>query len=88
MNAEDIAKALKCCYAPKGNGSCDGCPYDDDEGLCYGLNIEYHAGDIIESLQAQLAESQRREQAARLEVCRRCPDGEIIDGVKHYPCDG
>jgi hypothetical protein len=39
-------------------------------------------------LKAQLAESQRRERAARLEVCRRCPDGEIIDGVKHYPCDG
>lgn len=42
----------------------------------------------MSALKAQLAESQRRERAARLEVCRRCPDGEIIDGVKHYPCDG
>ena len=67
MNAKDIAKALKCCYALEGNGFCDGCPY-----------IEYHAGDLIESLLAQLdaaiagqetlqkalAESQRRERAA------------------------
>jgi hypothetical protein len=67
MNAKDIAKALKCCYALEGNGFCDGCPY-----------IEYHAGDLIESLLAQLdaaiagqetlqkalIESQRREMAA------------------------
>jgi transcriptional regulator with XRE-family HTH domain len=37
---------------------------------------------------AQLAASQRREKVAMEEVCRRCSDGEIIDGLKHYPCDG
>jgi len=42
----------------------------------------------IEQLESLLAEYRRRERAARLEVCRRCPDGEIVDGVKHYPCDG
>jgi hypothetical protein len=26
--------------------------------------------------------------AAVTEVCRRCPDGEVIDGIKHYPCNG
>ena len=30
MNAENIAKALKCCYAPEGNGSCEGCPYEGE----------------------------------------------------------
>lgn len=77
MNAKDIAKALKCCYALEGNGFCDGCPY-----------IEYHAGDLIESLLAQLdaaiagqetlqkalIESQRRERAAveDLETTESC----------------
>lgn len=93
MNAEDIAKALKCCYAPEGNGSCDGCPYGDDEGLCYGLNIEYHAGDIIESLLAQLAESQRRERAAVEDLELVCTVGESCFVCKNlenrgddFPC--
>ncbi|MEA5059359.1 MAG: hypothetical protein VB049_04905, partial [Candidatus Pelethousia sp.] len=42
----------------------------------------------IDWLTAQLAASQRREREAVYEVCRRCLDGEIIDGVRHYPCDG
>ena len=50
------------------------------------LSIE--TDEEIEALREQLKESQRREKAARIEVCRCCPDGEIIDGVKHYPCDG
>ena len=79
MNAKDIAKALKCCYAPEGNGSCEGCPYDGiEDPTCTERNIEYHAGDLIESLLALLdaaiagqetlqkafVESQRRERAA------------------------
>jgi hypothetical protein len=39
------------------------------------------------SLHARLAASQRREKAAVEEVCRRCPDGDVIDGLKHYSCD-
>lgn len=87
MNAEDIAKALKCCYPPKGNNSCDGCPYDGiEDPTCTERNIEYHAGEIIESLLSQLdaaiagqetlqkalIESQRREKAAIAEVCKVC----------------
>jgi hypothetical protein len=79
MNAENIAKALKCCYPPEGNNSCDGCPYDGmEDPSCIERNIEYRAGEMIESLLAQLdaaiagqetlqkafAESQRREKAA------------------------
>ncbi len=79
MNAKDIAKALKCCYPPEVNNSCDGCPYDGmEDPSCIERNIEYRAGEMIESLLAQLdaaiagqetlqkafIESQRREKAA------------------------
>ncbi len=77
MNAKDIAKALKCCYPPEVNNSCDGCPYEEETN-CAERNFEYKAGEIIESLLARLdaaiagqetlqkalAESQRRERAA------------------------
>lgn len=87
MNAENIAKALR------GVAKL----HSIEEGSMV-ANLCIVASDLIESLlsqldaaiagQEKLAESQCRERAARLEVCRRCPDGEIIDGVKHYPCDG
>lgn len=55
MNAKDIAKALKCCYPPEGNNSCDGCPYEgEEETNCTERNFEYKAGEIIESLLSQL----------------------------------
>jgi hypothetical protein len=81
MNAKDIAKALKCCYQPEVNYSCAGCPYDGKKPDCIESNIEYHAGEIIESLliqqetlQKALAESQRRERAAveDLETTESC----------------
>lgn len=75
MNADEIVRALKEC------GDCDTCPYYD----CW---IDEHTGDpadacdegrlfrdviaLIESLQAQLAESQRRAQDARNELCQKC----------------
>ena len=78
MNAKDIAKALKCCYPlEEGISTCEGCPFDGiTEPHCTERGIEYHAGETIESLLAQLdaaiarqetlqkalIESQRREQ--------------------------
>jgi hypothetical protein len=40
-----------------------------------------------EKLKAQLSTTNKRLEAAVEEVCRRCPDGDVIDGLKHYPCD-
>jgi hypothetical protein len=71
MNADEIVRALREC------GDCDTCPY-------YSCWIDEHTGDpadacdegrlfrdviaLIESLQAQLAASQRRERAAYLDL--------------------
>ena len=81
MTAQEIVQGLRYEQKKRKNdfvGTCE----TDISAMCK------DAADLIEPLQAQLAESQRKERAARLEVCRHCPDGEIIDGVKHYSCDG
>ena len=62
MNAEDIVKVLRHCYSKDIKG-CEDCPLNESD-LCYEANLELSAADLIESLQAQLAESQRRERAA------------------------
>ena len=59
MNAEKIIDGLR--YCDESAGLCIGCPLDmdfKDDKYC---NIRLEAADLIESLQAQLAESQRRE---------------------------
>ena len=72
MNADVIVKALRHCYNEDIHG-CEGCPINDID-LCYEANLELSAADLIESLQAQLAESQRRERAAveDLETAESC----------------
>ena len=61
MNEEEIIKGLRRCAD---RGGCEKCPYEDtDKGICID-NLMYDAADLIESLQAQLAASQRREKAA------------------------
>ena len=62
MNADEIVKALRHCYQEDIHG-CGDCPLNRHD-LCYEANLELSAADLIESLQAQLAESQRRERAA------------------------
>ena len=62
MNADEIVKALRHCYQEDIHG-CEDCPLNESD-LCYEANLELSAADLIESLQAQLAESQRRERAA------------------------
>jgi hypothetical protein len=80
MNADEIVRALREC------GDCDTCPY-------YSCWIDEHTGDpadacdegrlfrdviaLIESLQAQLAASQRRERAAVEDLRRN----------RKYKCD-
>ncbi len=41
-----------------------------------------------EKAELELTKVKAERDAALLEVCRRCPDGEVIDGIKHYPCNG
>lgn len=45
------------------------------------LNEARELCDIVEKLQEEL-------EVAIREVCNRCPDGNVIDGIKHYPCEG
>ena len=64
MNAEEIVKALRCCNRSKGH-RCSECPvFSRYEHRICKATVDRFAADLIESLQAQLAASQRREQAA------------------------
>ena len=68
MNANEIARGLRYCYSKDMVRGCNECPYyDREDDTCTTKNLELQAADLIESLQAQLTESQRRERAARLE---------------------
>jgi len=44
--------------------------------------------DDIPALLDEIDRLKAERDAALTEVCRRCPDGEVIDGIKHYPCNG
>jgi hypothetical protein len=56
-----------------------------DPDNCDVLDYIDDAADLIESLQAQLAEAQRRERAARNELCLKC--GRYHD-AHNGACDG
>ena len=64
MNADEVVSALRCCNRSKGH-RCSECPVFSryEHGICK-ATVDRFAADLIESLQAQLAESQRRELAA------------------------
>lgn len=75
MNADEIVKALRaqanCEKFYKEHNDCSGCPMPYKENpsyqkMCVGFGEEVlpQTADLIRSLQAQLAESQRREKAA------------------------
>lgn len=63
MNADTIVKALR----DIGAGMIEG-----DGSVGDAEDVIWPAADLIESLQAQLAESQRRERNARNELCLKC----------------
>ena len=91
MNADEIVKALRHCYQEDIHG-CGDCPLNRHD-LCYGANLELSAADLIESLQAQLIESQRRERAAVEDLELVCTVGESCFVCKNlenrgddFPC--
>jgi hypothetical protein len=63
MKANEIVKVLRACG--KGNSACEKCPFyiGEDSSECR-FNAIYESADFIESLQAQLRESQCRADAA------------------------
>jgi len=91
MNANEIVRALKEMLPPQVDYAELVCsPVPSSYGVCYvWKNPEpYHisaAIDLIESLQAELAASQRRAQDARNELCQRC--GRYKEAHKGA-CDG
>lgn len=72
MNADEIVGALRICNRPKGH-RCSECPiFSRYEHRTCKATVDKAAADLIESLQAQLAASQRRAQDARNELCLKC----------------
>ncbi len=72
MNADEIVRALRCCNRSKGH-RCSECPvFSRYEHRICKATVDRFAADLIESLQAQLAASQRRAQDARNELCLKC----------------
>lgn len=63
MNAEELIAALRRLGVETGSLACLGCGHEHNCGT-RGCAILRAAADLIEALQAQLAESQRRERAA------------------------
>ena len=101
MNADEIIKALRICADKSKNleechtGQAD-CPFGNTIMDCT-ERLNHASADMIESLQVQLAESQRREQAAvediskvayqqRVMPCAACA---FEKGANHWdPCSG
>ena len=83
MNANEIVGALRCCNRSKGH-RCSECPvFSRYEHRICKATVDRFAADLIESLQAQLAASQRRERAAVEEIYKIA----ACDACKHYDPD-
>ena len=95
MNAEEIVQALRICNRTKGH-RCSECPVFSRyaHGICK-RTVDRTAANLIESLQAQLAESQRREQAAVEQIEQQmvfdaqkgCEPCEICSNADKTPCE-
>ena len=75
-NADEIVRALRCCGVYDDDKNCGECPICATEKVCCS-ELMPQAAALIDSLTAQLAESQRREKAAvedinLLEDCGVC----------------
>jgi hypothetical protein len=87
MNADETVKVLRCHASQTSGvrGNCKDCPANrGDHELCAYNETLVNAADLIESLTAQLAESQRREKTAVSDL-RYCMVylGKIHG---HWPC--
>ena len=91
MNADEIEKAKELARALRDYASdcddCSDCFQCDFACICgkCGSNAPKIIADLIDSLTAQLTESQRRAQDARNELCQKC--GRYRDAHKGA-CDG
>ena len=90
MNTNDIVSCLRACAEPNMVNCNESCPLYEAPHCVTTLNRS--AADLIESLQAQLAESQRREQAAvtgLYYLCGNYPNAHIKPTIcaicKHRP---
>ena len=90
-NAEVLVKALRLCGS---NESCAECPYNgiDGKAFCHD-RIMLEAADLIDSLRTQLADSQRREQAAVALIPHNCETCKHQDNyfqrcAAAAPCNG
>lgn len=93
MDIDTVVRALRICNNPKGH-RCSECPVFScyKHGVCK-ATVDRAAADLIDSLTAQLAESQRREKAAvedinLLEDCGVCKHHDLdscdLAGTKCY----
>lgn len=91
MTDADIKKALECCG--KGFGSCDGCPYDDDNVDCVTLKGETlmmkDTLDLINRLQEQIKKLENIERFATktiekqdAEIERLKAEAQMADGYE------
>ena len=72
MNADEIVMALRICNNPKGH-RCSKCPiFSRYEHRTCKATVDKAAADLIESLQAQIAASQRRADAAVEDLSPKC----------------
>ena len=60
MNADEIVRALRCCGIHDDDKNCGECPVCATEEICC-TELMPQADELIDSLTAQLTESQRRE---------------------------
>lgn len=78
MDIDTVVRALRICNNPKGH-RCSECPVFScyKHGVCK-ATVDRASADLIDSLTAQLAESQRREKAAV----------ELVSKIYHTADDG
>jgi hypothetical protein len=80
-----LSGAESCVECPD-YGEPNGCNRED--GACDAYFACNDAAELLAELLAEIDRLKAERDAAVTEVCRRCPDGEVIDGIKHYPCNG
>ena len=84
IDADEIVRALRICNRPKGH-RCSECPiFSRYEHRTCKATVDKDAADLIEALQAQLAASQRRADAAVEDIMCR----DHCDVCKYSKYDG
>ena len=78
MNADEIVRALKLCA---GDRCCEGCI--EEQSVRHWQIVMREAAGLIESLRAEVDESQRREQAAVEDIMCRDHCDVCVSGKEH-----